>query len=320
MLTPEFLKKGDCVAIISPATKVKDEYVDGAAEFLRRRGYVPLVLPGAKGPACGSFASSLPRRVADLRFALSEPEVKAILCARGGYGCVHLLSEIAVEEVACHPKWIIGFSDVSALHALWQIAGVESVHAPMAKHITLEGDSDFCTTRLFEILEGRAGMDYEVPRHPFNRFGCARGVLRGGNLAVLNGLSGTRFDILHVAPGEKVVLFIEDVSEAVYAVERMLTRLALSGDLGRVAGLIVGRFTEYGPDLNHSSMEEMISRLLSRYGIDGIPVAFNFPVGHVSRNLPLVEGRWVELCVTPEGSTLRECSPVGVKPDYSEWD
>ncbi|MDE6298935.1 MAG: LD-carboxypeptidase [Muribaculaceae bacterium] len=302
---PAPLKGGDRIAILSPATTVKEEYVAGAENFLAEQGYAPMVLPGATGPADGSFASSLQSRVADMRFALTEPSIKAILCARGGYGCIQMLPELPFSVVADNPKWIIGFSDVSALHALWLKAGVASLHAPMAKHLTLEGADDPATITLLDILSGKAGMDYQTEPHPFNRFGRARGRLQGGNIAVLNGLAATPYDILDVSEGEDVILFIEDISEAIYAVERMLMRLYLAGSLQRLKGLIVGQFTEYRPDLNHRSMEEMIHRLLLRLGIKDIPVAFNFPVGHVKDNLPMIEGATVDFEVAPHSVILR---------------
>ena len=305
MIFPESLKKGDVVAMVSPATMVKEEYVKGGAAFLEKMGFIPRLMPGVSGPADGSFASSREQRLTDIREALRDPEVKAIFCARGGYGCVHLISEIPMEEVRSNPKWIIGFSDISALHALWFKSGVASLHAPMAKHLTIEPADDVSTTHLFKILTEGAEMDYEVEPHPFNRLGHAEGILRGGNLAVLNGLASTPFDLLDVEEGEDVILFIEDISEAIYAVERMLTRLYLSGSLSRLKGLIVGQFTEYRPDLNHESMEGMIEALLRRYGINDIPVAFNFPVGHVQLNYPMIEGARVMLEVTPEYVRLK---------------
>lgn len=305
MVFPNNLKKGDVVAMVSPATMVKEEYVKGGADFLKKMGYVPRLMPGVLSSPDGSFASTREQRVADIRDALRDPEVKAIFCTRGGYGCVQLISEIPMDEVRNNPKWIIGFSDISALHALWYKSGVASLHAPMAKHLTIEPGDDVSTAHLFRILAEGPEMDYEAAPHAFNRRGHAQGVLRGGNLAVLNGLASTPFDLLKVEEGEEVILFIEDISEAIYAVERMLTRLYLSGTLSRIKGLIVGQFTEYRPDLNHESMECMIDALLRRYGINDIPVAFNFPVGHVSRNYPMVEGANVDLDVTPECVSLK---------------
>lgn len=307
IIFPERLRKGDTIALVSPATEVKREYVEGAASHIRSRGFSPLVMPGACGPSCGSFASSMPQRLSDLREALADDNVKAILCARGGYGCVHLVAEMDPDEVRKHPKWMVGFSDVSALHALWLKAGVASLHAPMAKHLTLEPPEDVCSSHLFRILEESPSMHYHVAPHEFNRLGRAAGVLRGGNLAVLNSLADTPYDILHIDDDEDVILFIEDISEAIYAVERMLTRLHLSGSLHKMKGLIVGCFTEYRPDRNHESMEHMIDALLKRYGTDGLPVAFGFPIGHVTLNYPMIEGATVELTVNENGTELKTC-------------
>lgn len=302
-VTPERLRKGDRIAIVSPATIVKEEYVAGAVALMRRQGFDPVVMPSALGPAHGSYAASLEARVADLRNALTDKSVKCIFCARGGYGCVHLLPYISFEHVSKNPKWLVGFSDISALHALWLKSGVKSIHGPMAKHLTLRRD-DESTKALLGILEGRQTLDYAVAPHGLNRCGHAEGILRGGNLAVLNSLAATPYDILSIETGEDVVLFIEDISEAIYAVERMLMRLYLAGVLGKIKGLIVGQFTEYRPGRNFSNMNEMISALLERCHIAGIPVAFNFPTGHVDYNLPLIEGERVAFSVGPDKVSL----------------
>jgi muramoyltetrapeptide carboxypeptidase len=305
MINPPSLRAGDRIAVISPATTVKEEYVRGAETFLRSAGFMPVVMPSALGPADGSYAASGARRLSDLLTALADDDVRCILCARGGYGCVHLLDGVDASAVAAHPKWLVGFSDISALHALWQKAGVMSLHAPMAKHLATSESDDAVTESMISILTGKGRMDYRVAPSPYNRSGRARGRLRGGNLAVLNSLAATPYDILTVNHDEDVILFVEDISEAIYAVERMLTRLWLSGTLSRIKGLIIGRFTEYKPDRNFNSMEEMADALLTRYGISGIPVAFEFPVGHVPYNLPLIEGEEVDLSVMPGEVTLK---------------
>ena len=283
------------IAIISPASIVKPEYIDGAVEYLRSRGLDPVVGRHAKGPADGSFAAGVEQRVADLREALYDPEVGAILCARGGYGCIHLLPYFSIEEVASHPKWLIGFSDVSALHALWHAAGIPSIHGPMAKHLATSAPDDFFSASLLRILLHGGKFDFSTRAHAFDRHGIGRGILRGGNLAVLNSLASTPFDMLNVGEDEDVILFFEDIAEKIYAVERMLSRLCMTGVFHRVRGLIFGRFTDYGTDRNHSSMEEMIHKLLIAGNIRNIPVVFDFPVGHVAANYPLPEGLPVEL-------------------------
>lgn len=306
IIIPASLKNGDKIALISPATIVKEEYVTGAAEMLRQEGFEVVVMPAALGPADGSYAADFESRLADLRQALLDPEVKCIFCARGGYGCVHLLPYISADEIRSNPKWLAGFSDISALHALWLKSGVASLHAPMAKHLTLLPSDDPATVAMLSILRGEKPIDYKLPTSPFSRKGEAAGRLQGGNLAVLNGLAATPYDILKVDEDEEVILFIEDIAEAIYAVERMLLRLYLSGVLTRIRGLIVGQFTDYRPDRNHNSMEEMISSLLVRCGIDSIPVAFNFPIGHVDFNLPMIEGERVRLKVTEDYTSLEK--------------
>ncbi|MDE5808504.1 MAG: LD-carboxypeptidase, partial [Muribaculaceae bacterium] len=277
MIFPASLRKGDRIAIISPSSPVKEEYIDGAAEFFAAEGYDPIVMPYAKGPASGSYASAPEERISDLVAAWEDPSVRAILCSRGGYGAVHLLRNIDTGMLRRDPKWLIGYSDISALHAMLLNAGVASIHAPMAKHLTEEGREDFCTKSLMNILRGDFPIEYSVPAHPYNRLGEAEGILAGGNLAVLNGLFGTGYDILK----DGTILFIEDISEAIYAVERMLYHILLSGGFDMVKGIIVGRFTEYRADRNFERMEDMICSFFEREGIAGIPVAFDFPVGHV---------------------------------------
>ncbi len=302
---PPYLRKGERIAILSPASAVREEYVRGAEAFLRYEGYDPVVFPSAAGQTSGSYSAPLPTRLNDLRRALEDDSIKAILCARGGYGCIHLLEDLDPLFVAANPKWLIGFSDVSALHALWVKAGVRSLHAPMAKHLTLNPSDNPRTRELLGILTGTQEMEIVTPTDPRSRLGKTTGELRGGNLAVLSGLAATPFDILDVKEDEDVILFIEDISEAIYAVERMLMRLYLSGTLRKIRGLIVGQFTDYRPDRNFNSVEEMADSLFRRLGIDNIPIAFGFPVGHVDDNRPLIEGARVSLEITPKTTTLK---------------
>lgn len=292
---PSPLHSGSRIAIISPASIVKEEYIDGAVEFLRVHGYEGVVMPHAKGPADGCYAASPADRLSDFMRAWSDSSIDAVLCARGGYGTAHLLPKLSTGFLRDNAKWLVGFSDISAFHAALLHAGVASIHGPMARHLC-ENPGNGATAALMSLLSG-GGMDYEVPTHPLSRPGEARGRLMGGNLAVLNGLAATPYDIFERAWHEDVILFLEDVSEAIYAVERMLWRLYMAGTLHRLKGLIFGRFTEYRPSAKFSAMEEMLASLLRRIGLAGLPVAFGFPVGHVDDNLPLVEGAEVTLSI-----------------------
>lgn len=304
-VTPPPLRSGDTIAIVSPATVVRPEYVDGAVAALQGCGFNVRVMPHALGPSDGSYAASAAARLADFTAAYSDPQVRAILCARGGYGCIHLIDRIDPAMLAADPKWVVGFSDVSALHAMMHRAGVRSIHSSMAKHLALFPADDECNMQLVKILKGAREAVHTSGASPLNICGEAAGTLRGGNLAVLDGLVGTPFDMLAPAEGEDVILFIEDVGEAIYRSERMLRRLALSGALRRYKGIVAGQFTDSHPDSNYATTAEMLHDRLREWGAGGIPVAFGFPCGHTDRNLPLVEGARATLTVASGGASLR---------------
>lgn len=306
-LCPDPLGPGDLIAMLAPASAVKEEYCRGAKDFLEAQGFRVRLYPSASGGVYGSYAASFRQRVEECRDALRDPEVKCILCARGGYGCVQLLEELT-DELRANPKWIVGFSDISALHALAGTHHIRSLHAPMAKHLTEHPLPDPCTRAWLDVLTTGRQPEIRTAGNQFSSPGKATGRLIGGNLAVLNSLAGTPYDIMALSLREPVILFIEDVSEAIYAVERMLWRLKLQGVLDSMKGIITGHFTDYRhPDLNFASVEEMVSFRLKEWGISGrIPCAIGFPVGHQQPNYPLLLGSIVELTVTPGEIILKE--------------
>lgn len=294
IIFPRPLDDGDKVAIISPASIINPQLVDGAVDTLRAAGLNPVVAPHALDRS-GNYAGSAAHRLADITAALRDPSTRAILCSRGGYGAVHLLQSLACEPLADDPKWIVGFSDISALHALMSSRGIASIHASMAKQLT-HGPADPLNRCLLSMLRGeRPGLAFGPDSH--NRHGQVRGRLVGGNLAVLAQLIGTPFDVF--SPG--TVLFIEDISEPIYKVERILYQLRLSGVLASLAGLIVGRFTGYQPDANYARMDDMVADMTAPYGY---PVAFGAPVGHIDDNHPMIEGAEVELSVDTRGTVM----------------
>lgn len=301
-LIPAYLRKGDKIAMISPATKVKREYVEGAFRRFEKEGYCPVIMPAAVGEPSGSFAGTLEGRVADIETALLDKEVKLIFCNRGGYGVQQLLPYLDPRFIRDNPKWIAGFSDISALHALWMSAGVQSLHSPMAKHITMLPDNSY-TDMFFNAIRGEK-ICVTAEGNPLNVSGEEIiGKLGGGNLAVLDGLASTFYDMFEEYSWCPDILFIEDIGEPIYKVDRMLTRLYIAGVFHRIKALIVGRFTEYGEDLNYPSMEEMISKRLKIMGVN-IPVAFGFPVGHVDDNATMIEGAEVKLNISPKETQL----------------
>lgn len=288
----DYLKQGDKVAIIAPGSPVKPEYVHGACRELEKRGYHPVLMPHTLGKPDGIYASSAADRISDFILAWSDPEVKAILCARGGYGSVQLLPEIS-EFLRSHyelpPKWLIGFSDITVFHTLLSSLGIPSVHGPMAKNIAITpGES---IELLFELLTGQVTSQTLNTTHPYNFPGKAEGILTGGNLATYMGLPPA----LRGNPEGKI-LFIEDVGEQIYEINRMLWRLHLEGFLSKFAGIVVGQFTEYRPDRSYEKMEDMIRDTFNSFGLR-CPVIFDYPAGHIDNNLPIVMGEIAHISI-----------------------
>lgn len=293
MIYPSYLKPGDQVAIVSPSSKIDKAYIDGSVTRLESWGLRVKIMPHASA-AYATFAGTMDERVSDLQQAFDDEEVRAVFCSRGGYGAVHLLGKIDFTAFKRSPKWLIGFSDITALHNMVQREGYASLHAVMGKHLTLQPADDEASISLREVLFGRSEQGqlvYDVDSSPLNRVGETGGVLYGGNMAVFNGLRGTGFDV----PLEGKILFIEDVEEKPHSIERMMYNLKLGGVLERLSGLIVGQFTEYEERLQLGKpVYEALYDLVAEYDY---PVCFGFPVGHVKRNLALIEGGDAELCV-----------------------
>lgn len=295
MIFPEALKKGDKIAILSPASSIDAKLVDGAYKVLNGWGFSPYVSEHCKGKS-GPYGGTVKERLKDVVNAFSDTSTKAVMCSRGGYGMVQLLEYLPIQFLKNNPKWVLGYSDITALHAAMVCAGVVSVHSPMCKHLCEFEGEDSSSAGIRNILLGNM-PEYSVTVHEFNRKGKCNGILVGGNMAVMCGLISTPVDLLK----KDRVLFIEDISEPVYKIERMLYQLKLNGILENLRGLIVGQFTEYNTGMNNESMYEMIHRMVSDYDY---PVAFNFPVGHVDHNLPMLEGANVDFIVENDNTIL----------------
>ncbi len=283
---PSFLQKGDKVVIVSPSSKIDKEFLKRAKKRLESWGLKVSVGKYAGGSS-GRYAGTVRQRLQDLQSAMDDPKVKAILCSRGGYGAVHLVDKIDFTAFREHPKWLLGFSDITALHNLFQKNGYASLHSLMARHLSVEPEEDPCVAYL---------------KFSSNRFICENkleGILRGGNMAVAYGLRGTPYDI----PAEGTILFLEDVSERPHAIERMMYNLKLGGVLEKLSGLIIGQFTEYEEDCSlGKELYPALADLVKEYDY---PVCFNFPVGHVTHNLPLINGAKVELTVGKKNVELK---------------
>jgi muramoyltetrapeptide carboxypeptidase len=297
LIIPPALQQGDRVVIVSPAGKIDHSFLIGARKRLASWG-LNAKLSTYAASAHGWYSSSKRHRLADLQRAMDDEEVKAIFCSRGGYGAVQLIEGLDFTRFSEHPKWLIGFSDITALHNLFQSKGFASLHAPMARHLTVEPADDLATGYLHDILFGQELPQYRISSNKLNRYGKAEGILRGGNLAVLYGLRGTPYDI----PPDDTILFLEDTGERPHSIERMFYNLKLGGVLERLSGLIIGQFTEFEENLSlGKELYAALAELLKGYDY---PVCFDFPVGHVTRNFPLINGARVSMNVVRKMSTL----------------
>ena len=300
---PEALKAGDKIAIISPASTPGDQNPEKAAATLRAWGFEPVIAPHALTKS-HAYAGTIDERCADLRWALNDPEIKAIVCTRGGYGSAMLLDPMTKSDFNRNPKWIVGYSDITALHSAMVCSGVMSLHANMGGALGSRGADDHVNLMLRDVLMGTL-PSYLVPAHPLNKMGAARGIVIGGNMAVFTNIGGSReWDFLDRdnIRGKDIILFFEDVSESMPRVNSMLQQLRLKGVLSQVKGIIVGRFTEYEPSNDWTDMNEMLSETLNGYNI---PVCYDFPASHDEDwNYPIIEGCPATLIVAPDGVTL----------------
>lgn len=296
-MTPQFLQPNDQVRIVSPSGSINPDFIDGAKITLTSWGLE--VTEGAFARTeFGRFAGTQEQRIADLQQALDDSSVKAILCSRGGYGLAQIIDKLDFSKFIVSPKWLIGFSDITILHNAITNLGVSSIHGIMAKHLTeLPSDSDQ-VLHLKEMLFGELPT-YTISGHPLNRQGKAEGKLIGGNLSVLMGLRGSKYDI----PYKDNVLFIEDIAEKPYHIDRMMQNLRFSGALSELAGLVVGQFSDCDEDpLMKQTIAEIIAGAVSDYDY---PVCFNFPAGHVEYNLPLLMGSKSNLNVVGDSAKLQ---------------
>ncbi len=294
---PDFLKKGDEVRIISPSGAVDTAFIDGAKSQLANWGYLPTEGMFTR-KKYGRFAGNEQERYTDLQQALDDVKVKAILCSRGGYGLSQIIDRIDFTAFMKNPKWIVGFSDITILHqALNGATDYISLHSPMAKHLT-ELSEDTESLQLFnQTLQGKIPT-YTIKSNENNREGSAKGRLIGGNLTTLINMRATPFDLDY----KGAVLFIEDVGEEPYKIDRMMQNLRLSGVLAKLSGLIVGQFTDTDEDEGmNATIYQIIANAVKEYDY---PVCFGFSAGHIDENLPLLMGANATLNVSGKEAKL----------------
>ena len=298
---PSYLQKGDIIGLVCPAGYMPEDRVAACRQTLVDWGYQIKVGSTIGSQSENYFSGTDKERLKDFQQMLDDDAVKAILCARGGYGTSRIIDQIDFKKFIRQPKWIIGYSDVTVLHNhIYSNFFISSLHAPMAGAFNDQGFENEYVRSLKNALEGKK-IKYSCPQHEFNRRGEAIGELVGGNLALLAHLVGSDSDI----KTKGRILFIEDVGEYLYNLDRMMVQLKRSGKLNRLAGLIVGGFTDMKDTERPfgNTAYEIIRNAVSEYDY---PVCFGFPVSHGKENLALKIGVGYKLKVSKNKMTLEE--------------
>ncbi len=290
MRSPRSLRKGDTVRIVAPAKKIEREFIDFAKEKFESEGF-KVILGSNIEASFGQFAGTDEERLKDLQEAIDDPNTKAIICARGGYGSMRILDKLDWKNFRKKPKWIVGFSDITAFHSyLHEELDICSLHASMP--LNYKDNSEEAWDSLILALKGKE-LIYEFESSARNKSGIAHGVLCGGNLSILQAMRGTPYQLNL----KHKILFIEEVSESLYHVDRMFQSMRLNGELEELAGLIIGGMTgvtDHGQWFERKGFEDII---LENFGKSHIPVVFDFPAGHIDDNRTLIFGREASLAV-----------------------
>lgn len=291
MIKPPYLKKGDKIAITCPAKALKTPMSD-AIKLLKTWG-LEVVLGETVDAVFNQFAGTDELRAKEMQNFINDDAIKAIIAARGGYGCIRIVDEIGWTPLLKNPKWIIGFSDITVFHLQLQSMGIQSIHGQMPSTIP-----DSTASGLESLRKALFGEEliYEIPSSPKNRIGEAKGELIGGNLSLLVASLASRSDVDYSGR----ILFIEEVGEYHYTIDRMMRTLDRAGKFKNLAGLILGGFTFVKNDEPYFGWDahQIIEEVVKQYDF---PVCYDFPAGHISDNHALIFGREIVLKIGKAG-------------------
>lgn len=299
---PKPLKKGDKIALISPAGAVEPSQLEKGIQLIKDQGFEPVL--GAhlytKFSHGYNFAGTEEERISDINWALNDPEISAIWASRGGYGCQHLLQDLKLSGFKKNPKWYIGYSDNTVIQSYLLKNNFASIHGQTIKTSSF-GVIDEGYKLTFDILKGK-NPHYTIQANQYNKNGETEGELIGGNLALIYALLGTKYSFNF----KDKILFIEDIGENFYALDRMLMSLDLAGVFKQIKGLIIGGMTNMGDEKENKSYEEsfdgfanqIISERIAKYDF---PTIFGFPNGHIFDNRPLIIGAKITMNVGKKG-------------------
>lgn len=286
LIAPTSLQNGDLVYLCAPAKAIEENYVLAAEQWLSQIGLRSVRSKNLTGRH-HYFSGTELERLSDLQEGIDQPEAKAIWCMRGGYGSIQLLDGLQWAQFIREPKWLIGFSDICVLHHKIQSLGYQSIHGTMA--LNIEKNSNQAKQRLQDLLFGKR-ISFEIEAHSLNQIGSCTGLLIGGNLSIVYSMiaSPDAYDF------RQAILFIEDLGEHLYHIDRMLHKLRRTGALEQISGLIIGGMTDLeDTDVPFGkSLEELI---LAHFPYRKIPLCFDFPAGHIDDNQAMILGAMVHL-------------------------
>ena len=298
MIQPPFLKRGDKIAIVAPARAVSFEEIHPSIKLFQQWGLEVVLGNNVLGKE-NQYAGNDEKRFADLQQALDDPSVQAIICARGGYGTVRIIDRLDFTGFTRWPKWMIGYSDITVLHShINRHHCIETLHATMPINIKDEPDNEN-VNYLRKILFGEK-LFYKKPITFLSRTGLSRGELTGGNLSIIYSLMGTPSEI----ETDGKILFIEDVDEYLYHIDRMMMNLKISGKLDNLKGMIIGGMSDMKD--NTIPFGKNALEIVADYSRNyKYPVIFDFPAGHIDANFPLIFGKEAEIKVEKDKATLK---------------
>ena len=300
-IIPPYLQKGDTIGITCPAGFMPAEKAQACIDTLHEWGYNVMVGKTLGSASTNYFSGTDEERADELQAMMDDDSISAVLCGRGGYGTGRIIDHLDFSLLKKKPKWIVGFSDITVLHQhLYSNYKMASLHAPMAGAFNDGGKDNPYIQSLRNALEGRK-TKYRCAAHPFNRRGEAVGELVGGNLTLVSHLIGTSSE----AKTKGRILFLEDTGELIYKIDRMCYQLKRSGTLEKLAGLIIGGFSD-STDTERpfgKSVYELVEDLVQEYDY---PVCYNFPVSHSTENYALKVGVGYKLKVGKNKVTLEE--------------
>lgn len=297
IISPAALKPGDTIALISPAKAIDEHLVLAAKQLFESRGYQVIIGNSATGNY-NYFSGTEEQRRMDLQWALDHPDVKAIVCNRGGYGAIHLMQTANYANLLREPKWIVGFSDITNFHCLAYQLGIQSIHGTMPLNYGQNSPESFET--LFQTLE-KGIVSFEWDKNTNDVSGTTNGTVLGGNLAILYSLLGTKY----FPELENAILFIEDIGEQAYALDRMIYAFQLAGVWDKISGLIVGGMTGITETAVPTKLDYQ-KTILDLMKYRKIPIAFNAPIGHQDDNRAVIVGKSGSLTIGQEVVSFKQ--------------